>query len=104
VAQDAGQVREAIAQDRAEIAETVQALARKADVKARAKDTLGQKAHQAQQQLSGAAGRARDATPDQARAWCAIAARKVRERPLPAAVVVAFVVGMMVGCRAHGEH
>ena len=104
MAQDAGQVREAIAQDRAEIAETVQALARKADVKARAKDTLSQKAQRAQQQLSGAAGRAREATPVEARAWCAIAARKVRERPLPAAVVVAFLLGMMVGHRSHREH
>jgi ElaB/YqjD/DUF883 family membrane-anchored ribosome-binding protein len=79
MAQDAGQVRQAIEQDRADLADTVQALARKADVKQRVRDTAMKGGRQVRSGLDSAAD-------------------SVRGRPLPfGAVVLAVGVGLLVG-------
>jgi len=97
VAQDAGEVREAIARDRAELAGTVQALAQKTDVKARAREAVAHNTEQVQRTLHDVSSRARAMTPAQAREWSASAAGKAKERPLPVAIAVAFVLGVVIG-------
>lgn len=57
---EASKIREEIANGRAELAETVQALVEKADVKARVKGAVSENAEQVQQKASQLAGRAKD--------------------------------------------
>ncbi len=87
MAQDPSQVREEIARDREELAETVQALVHKADVPGRVRETVGRSTGQLQQ-------RVRDAAPG---ATLDGAARTVQDRPLPFIVAAAVMAGLLVG-------
>jgi MYXO-CTERM domain-containing protein len=60
VVDQASKIREEIANGRAELAETVQALVEKADVKARVKEAVSENAEHVQQKASELAGRAMD--------------------------------------------
>ena len=78
MAEEPGQIREAIAQDREDLATTVQALAEKADVKARVKETVADSAQ-----------RVKEVTPSDA-------AEEVRRRPVPYAVAAVVVLGLLI--------
>jgi len=99
MAQDASQVREAIEQDRAELAETVQALARKADVKGRVKESVSKGTEQLQHKAEELTERVKQVTPDDAQAGVTTAAQTVRDRPLPFAAVAMFLAGLLIGRR-----
>jgi ElaB/YqjD/DUF883 family membrane-anchored ribosome-binding protein len=76
------ELREEIAATREDLGATVQALADKADVRARARERLDERKRQAQQ----AAGRA---------------VEQVRRRPLPFATVGALLTGLIIGASLH---
>jgi hypothetical protein len=62
--QDPSQIREDIEQTRAEMGDTVDALAHKADVKSRMKESISDKTERFRNQMSGTASQISDATPD----------------------------------------
>jgi gas vesicle protein len=62
--QDPSQIREDIERTRTEMGDTVDALAHKADVKSRVKESIGDKRERLRAQMSGTASRISDATPD----------------------------------------
>jgi Protein of unknown function (DUF3618) len=62
--QDPSQIREDIEQTRAEMGDTVDALAHKADVKSRVKESISDKTERFRNQMSGTTSRMSDATPD----------------------------------------
>jgi anti-sigma factor RsiW len=75
---DPDELRDEIAATREDLGETVQALADKADVKARAREKIGERKQQAEQ------------TAEQA-------LQQVRSRPLPFATAGALLAGMIIG-------
>jgi phage I-like protein len=102
--QDTSEIREQIAQERAELGETVKALAQKADVKGRVQKKASESAEQVQQKagevIQEVDDRIRSATPDPVLAGVQTASTKVREQPVPVlAAVVLLVVGAFVGWR-----
>jgi hypothetical protein len=118
---DVQALREEIAHTRAELGETVQALAAKADVKARAKDQVEQTKQRVKAQASEAGSKARDAAlaastkvraaaeqaGDRARTTVAQVqesdtADQVRRQPVPLVAIlagVAAVVGVILVIR-----
>lgn len=64
MAEDSGQIREAINETRSEIAETVQALGQKADVKTRVSEVVGEKTAELKSRASALQDQARSALPD----------------------------------------
>jgi ElaB/YqjD/DUF883 family membrane-anchored ribosome-binding protein len=97
MAQDPSEVRQAIEQDRIELADTVQALARKADVKARARETVSKNADQLQHKAGDVVSRVREVTPQQVQSGLGSAADSVRRRPFPFGVAAAFCFGVLAG-------
>jgi phage I-like protein len=102
--QDTSEIREQIAHERAELGETVKALAQKADVKGRVQKKASESAEQVQQKagevIHDVDDRIRSATPDPVLAGVQTASAKVREQPVPVlAAVVLLVVGAFVGWR-----
>jgi hypothetical protein len=97
---DREELRTEIAQTRSDLGETVEALAGKADVKARAKHAAGEAAVHAKQKLSAATDRAAQAAD--AVAETAVSAKDQlppqARRPLPWAVLgaAAVVAGLVV--------
>jgi ElaB/YqjD/DUF883 family membrane-anchored ribosome-binding protein len=91
------EIQREIDQTREELGETVEAVARKADVKGRAKkkavetqETLKAKVGDVQETVSEAA------TPERARQTAVQAAESIRERPGPAIAVAALAGGLLV--------
>ncbi len=87
MAEDPGAIREAIATTRAEMAETIEALGRKADVKARVNEKVTVTADHAKEALSDAAA-------------------KSTESPWPvvgAAAAVALLVALLLWRRRRGD-
>lgn len=97
MAQDADAVREAIARDRAELADTVQALARKVDVKERVREKVTKGTEQVQQKAGEVREQLRQVTPEPARSQLSVLADMVKERPVPFLVAGALVVGLVLG-------
>lgn len=62
--EDAGNIREEIEQTRAEMGDTVDALAHKTDVKSRVKESLAEKRERLRTQMAGTGARISGATPD----------------------------------------
>jgi hypothetical protein len=104
VVEAASGVRAAIEQDRAELAETVQALVQKADVKERVRETVSEKAGELQQKASAVGDRVRSATPDDAQRVVGNTAAQVRRNPLPLVLVGVFVLGVMIGRVVRHRH
>jgi ElaB/YqjD/DUF883 family membrane-anchored ribosome-binding protein len=100
MAQDPGEVRQAIEEDREALADTVQALVQKADVKQRVRENLSRNADQLQDKAGDAVSRVRDVTPDQVQSGLRTTADSVRQRPLPSAAVAAFFFGLLIGRRS----
>jgi hypothetical protein len=103
VAEDASGVRSAIAHDRAELAETVQALVQKADVKERVRETVAEKTGELQQKAGEVGDRVLHATPDDAQKVIGDAAHTVQRNPVPFLLLGVFVLGIVVG-RMRGNH
>lgn len=97
MAQDADAVREAIARDRAELADTVQALARKVDVKERVREKVSKGTEQVQQKAGEVREQLRQVTPEPARSQLSVLVDMVKERPVPFLVTGALVVGLVLG-------
>jgi ElaB/YqjD/DUF883 family membrane-anchored ribosome-binding protein len=92
-----------IEETRAELGDTVDALAQKADVKTRLSEELEQRkaAWRARQEdakvkLNGARDRVSSATPEDAKRAGSQVARSAEERPWPA-IAVALTLGLLVG-------
>jgi ElaB/YqjD/DUF883 family membrane-anchored ribosome-binding protein len=97
--QEPGEVRQGIEQTRADMSETVDALAHKADVPSRIKESVADKRDRLKQQMSGTTSRVSEATPDgsDVRQGARRAAGIAQENPIGLAlggVAVGFVVGL----------
>ena len=100
MAEDPSEVRQAIEQDRMELADTVQALAQKVAVKQRFRETVSKNTDQLQHQASDVVSKVRDVTPEQVQSGLRATADSVRQRPFALAVAVAFCFGLLIGRRS----
>jgi ElaB/YqjD/DUF883 family membrane-anchored ribosome-binding protein len=98
------EIRGEIEATRAELGETVEALAEKTDVKAQAErkieETKAEARHRVEETKHKAEellGKAREASPDSAVAAAGQAQQKVRENPVPLGLIGAFAVGFIAG-------
>jgi ElaB/YqjD/DUF883 family membrane-anchored ribosome-binding protein len=96
-AKDPDQIRDEIEETRREMGDTVEALAAKADVKARVKDKVGATKESAAQKKDDLLGKARETSPDSVSAGASQATQKAKENPLPVAALGAFVGGFLLG-------
>ncbi len=94
---DPEQLEREIEQTREELGDTVEALARKADVKGQAKRKLRDTKANVSDKADDLLGKAKSATPDDASAAAAAATDKARENPIPVAAVGAFLAGFLIG-------
>jgi hypothetical protein len=99
--QDPSQIREEIAQTRAEMGDTVDALAHKTDVKSRVKESFADKRDRLKAQMQGTSARVGEATPDagQLKEGAQRAVGIAEENPIGLAlggVAAGFLLGMMV--------
>ena len=97
--QEPGEVRQGIEQTRADMSETVDALAHKADVPSRIRESVADKRDRFKEQMSGTGSRISDATPDgsDVTQGARRAAGIAQENPIGLAlggVAVGFVVGL----------
>jgi len=105
---DQEQLQHEIEDTRADLGDTVDALAQKADVKARVSEKVEQRkaALRARQEhikasVNGARDRVSRTTPDEAKRAASQVAHTAEERPFPA-IAVALGVGLLIG-RAIGR-
>ena len=96
-AKDPEQIREEIEETRREMGDTVEALAAKADVKARVKDKVGATKESAAQKKDDLLGKARETSPDSVSAGASQATQKAKENPIPVAALGAFAFGFLAG-------
>ncbi len=96
MAQDPGQIRDEIAATRAELAETVQALAEKADVNSRVRKTLADKSAELQTRAGELGQRVRQVTPERTISGLRSARTKAWFRPAVGALLVG---GLLFGRR-----
>ncbi|HEX4668485.1 MAG TPA: DUF3618 domain-containing protein [Solirubrobacterales bacterium] len=101
---DPGEIRQDIEETRAELGETVAAVAEKTDVKKQAQakaDELKQqaaaKAEEAKTKAREVGEKAKEAAPDNAGEGVQQAQRLAQENPVPMALAGAFVAGLLVG-------
>ncbi len=99
--EEPSQIREEIEQTRSEMGSTVDALAHKADVKSRVKESISDKKERLREQMSGASSRIDDATPEagQVRDGAKQAVGVAEENPIGLAlggVAVGFLAGMLL--------
>lgn len=92
-ARDPDRIQDEIEQTRAELGDTVEALAQKADVKAQAK----RKVDETKASVAERIGKAREASPDTAVSAVSTASRKAQANPLPLAALGAFAAGFLAG-------
>jgi ElaB/YqjD/DUF883 family membrane-anchored ribosome-binding protein len=100
---DPQQIQQEIETTRAELGETVAALAQKADVKAQARQKLQQTRATVTATTDRALTRAREASPDSAGSAAARLSQRLKENPLPIAALAAFAVGFLAGRLAKRE-
>ena len=91
------EIRATIEETREQLGDTVEALAAKTDVKARARDRFTATKENVGQIKDDVVTKARQATPESAEAGIAQASAKVKEQPLPFAALAAFTAGVLVG-------
>ena len=99
--QDPSDIREEIEQTRAEMGDTVDALAHKADVKSRVKESFADKKERLRTQMQGTTSRIEDATPEagQVKDGAKQAVGIAEENPIGLAlggVAVGFIAGMLL--------
>jgi ElaB/YqjD/DUF883 family membrane-anchored ribosome-binding protein len=91
------EIRADIEQTREELGDTVEALAAKTDVKARAQDRVTEIKDAAQAKRDQIAGKARDISPDTATDAGQHVVSTVQQRPLPFTAAGAFAAGLVIG-------
>ena len=96
-AKDPEQIRDEIEETRREMGDTVEALAAKADVKARVKEKVTSTKESASNKKDELLGKARETSPDTVTSGASQATQKAKENPLPVAAVGAFVGGFLLG-------
>jgi hypothetical protein len=99
--EEPGQIREEIEQTRSEMGDTVDALAHKADVKSRVKESITDKRERLRQQMTGASSRIGEATPEagELKAGAKQAVGIAEENPIGLAlggVAAGFLAGMLL--------
>jgi len=94
---DPEQIRDEIEATRREMGDTVEALAYKADVKARMREKIGSTKESAVHKKDELLGKAREASPDTVTSGATQATQKAKENPLPVAAAGAFVGGFLLG-------
>jgi gas vesicle protein len=99
--QDPGEIRQDIEQTRAQMGDTVEALSYKADVKARAKDSITDKVDTVKSKVGLASSKVGDATPsgEDMKQGAKRAAGVAQENPIGlalGAVAVGFVAGLLI--------
>ena len=92
-----------IEEAREELGDTVEALAAKTDVKARAKAKFEETKETISEKVSSAGDSARQAAPDSASSGAQQAAAVVRENPEQAALAGAFLAGVFAGWLVRGR-
>ena len=114
-AQPVEQIERDIEATRADLGDTVEALAEKTDVKAQAQKQADEVKAQAQEKVAAAKtkvtetrddllGKAQEASPETAETAAAQVQQKTRENPMPVAVGAAVLVGFVLGrlSKRHG--
>ena len=96
-AQNPEQLQRDIEKTRAELGDTVEALAEKTDVKAQAKHKIDQTKASVTERKEQLLGKVREASPGSATTAATQASQKARENPLPVAAAAAFAVGFLAG-------
>jgi Protein of unknown function (DUF3618) len=96
-ARDPEQIQSEIEQTREQLGDTVEALARKTDVKAQAKHKLEETKASVSEKTEQLRGKAKDASPDVATTAATQVSRKAGEHPMPLAVAGAFLAGLVAG-------
>ena len=99
--EDPGQIREQIEETRAQMGDTVDALAHKADVKSRVKESFADKKERLRTQMQGTTTRIEDAAPEagQVKDGAKQAVGIAEENPIGLAlggVAVGFIAGMLL--------
>jgi gas vesicle protein len=99
--QDPAAIREQIEQTREHMGETVDALGYKADVPARAKESVAEKVDALKSRITGVGAQVSDATPDagEVKQGARQAAGMVQENPLGLAIgagAIGFLAGMLI--------
>jgi hypothetical protein len=90
---DPEQIREEIEATRQELGDTVEALAYKADVKARVRDKI----ESTRESAAGKLGKAREASPESVTSGAKQVSQRARENPVPLGVAGAFAGGFLLG-------
>ena len=96
-AKDPEQLREEIEETRRELGDTVEALAAKADVKARVHEKVESTKESVAQKRDELLGKARETSPDSVMSGASQVTQKAKENPIPVAAVGAFVGGFLLG-------
>jgi ElaB/YqjD/DUF883 family membrane-anchored ribosome-binding protein len=96
-AKDPEQIREEIEETRREMGDTVEALAAKADVKARMREKISSTKESAAQKKDDLMGKAREASPDSMSSGANQATEIARDNPVPVAAIGACVGGFLLG-------
>jgi hypothetical protein len=99
--QEPSQIRQEIEETRAEMGETVDALAYKTDVKGRVKESISDKRERLVEQIQGTKGKVSDATPDteQVKEGAREVVGVAQENPIGLAIgglAAGFLVGMLL--------
>jgi Protein of unknown function (DUF3618) len=99
--QDPSQIREEIEQTRAEMGDTVDALAHKTDVRSRVKESFDERKERLRSQMMGTSSKINDATPDagQVKEGAREAVGVAEENPVGLAiggVAAGFLAGMLI--------
>jgi uncharacterized protein YdbL (DUF1318 family) len=94
------EIRADIEQTRAEVGDTVEALAEKTDVKAQAQHRVDEIKHTVQAKADDVKAKARSTTPDSAQQGAQQIVEKVRANPLPLAAAGALLAAFLLGRRS----
>jgi ElaB/YqjD/DUF883 family membrane-anchored ribosome-binding protein len=90
-------IRADIEQTREQLGDTVEALTEKTDVKAQAKSRISAAKDATQTKRDEYTAKAKQATPESASAGADQLTATVKDKPLPFAVGLAFVIGLAIG-------
>jgi hypothetical protein len=91
------ELRRDIEETREQLGDTVEALAQKTDVKARAKQQMNALKQTARQKQEQARAKAQAAAPESASAGAQQVVNTARENPLPVTTAGAFLAGFLIG-------
>jgi|SRR5437588_3250063 len=94
---DPDQIQQEIEQTREQLGDTVETLAEKADVKARATQKLNDAKTSVSEKKEQLVGKAKAASPDAALSAASQASQKARQNPMPLTVAGAFAAGLLAG-------